>query len=314
LLKLLDICDIIFVPAVTDNLYSVLGHIIEEHHVYLKNMLGSENKLLPKHHFMFHYAMCIRNIGPPVRYWSMRFEARHQIFKQLAKSTHCYENICKSLPKRFQMALALKFLNLTVNKAEIIVGPTRQLTINSLGDTICKVVCRELKMCSQDYIYSADWVSFGHYSFRLNAVTVISICDGTPQSGIIPNTITVDKEVYFVKELLETVHYDEHFHAFAVQQSITTGLTLVKILNLKDHISLQLHVVTYESTNLMGDFVQLLEAYNSLTVTTTKLYRTVGLYHLYDFPEATMSYLKPFPNYFLSKENFDPDYLENGRR
>jgi hypothetical protein len=151
--------------------------------------------------------------------------------------------ICKSLAKRFQMALAVKFLNPTVNNAEA-VGPARQLTINSLGGTMCEVVCRELKMCSQDYICSADWVSFGHYFFRLNAVMVNSICDGTPQFGITLNTVTVDKEVYFVEELLETVHYDEHFHAYAVQQSITKQLTLVNLLNLKDHIPFQLHVVT----------------------------------------------------------------------
>jgi len=185
LLKLLDICDIIFAPAVTENLANYLGHLVEEHHTYLKGLLNSDQKLMLKHHFMVHYGMCLKNSGPPVRYWSLRFEARHKIFKDLAKSTHCYKNICKTLAKRFQMALAVKLMNPKLNAAESNVGPSTQVILDSLGDELCEVVCSEFKMCRQDSVYCADWISVGHYSFMPNAVTVNSMSEGIPQFGIV---------------------------------------------------------------------------------------------------------------------------------
>jgi hypothetical protein len=52
------------------------------------------------------------------------------------------------------------------------------------------------------------------------------------------------------------------------------------------------------------DFVQLFERCNSLTVTAiaTNFHRIVVLHCLYDVPEVPMSYLKPFPSYFWSKQ------------
>ena len=66
LLKLLDICDIVFAPAITESMCDFLVHLVHEHHVHLKELLGSEKRLLPKHHFMVHYAMCMRNSDQPL--------------------------------------------------------------------------------------------------------------------------------------------------------------------------------------------------------------------------------------------------------
>jgi len=91
LLMLIDIIDIVFAPAITEN----LSHFL----------LFPEKQLLPKHHFLMHYARCLRNSGPPVIYWSMRFESRHQTFKDLAKTTNCFKNICKTLVKLLVLQL-----------------------------------------------------------------------------------------------------------------------------------------------------------------------------------------------------------------
>ena len=37
-----------------------------------------------------------------VRYWCMRYEAKHNYFKDLANKTKCFKNICKSLAYRHQ--------------------------------------------------------------------------------------------------------------------------------------------------------------------------------------------------------------------
>jgi hypothetical protein len=255
LLKLLEICDIVFAPSVTEGLCNYLGHLVEEHHVQLAELLGTDKRLLPKHHFLVHYAMCMRNSGPPVRYWSMRFEGRHQVFKDLAKSTNCYKNLCKTLADRFQMALAVKFLYQKFDSYGKTVGPTRQVNVNSLGDLMAQFISSQLSMCAQDHVFVADWITVGHYPFKPNAVTVNDMIDGIPQFGIIVHIINVEKKFFFIQELLETIHFDAHFNAYAVKHMATKRLGCVDLDLLKDHVPYQMHTVSYEQSRHM--FVRL---------------------------------------------------------
>jgi hypothetical protein len=45
----------------------------------------SRTKLIPKHHFLEHYPALIEEYGPLVGVWTMRFEAKHSIFKQIVR-------------------------------------------------------------------------------------------------------------------------------------------------------------------------------------------------------------------------------------
>ena len=92
-----------FSPVITSNLSRFLALLTEEHHD-IKRYPGE--MLLPKHHFMVHYPSCLLKSGPLVRYWCMRFEARHNLVKELARITRCYKNICLTLATRFQFALS----------------------------------------------------------------------------------------------------------------------------------------------------------------------------------------------------------------
>ena len=49
-------------------------------------------------HFLFLYDRC----GPLVRYWCMRFEGKHNYFKDLAHHVKCFKNIAKTLATRHQ--------------------------------------------------------------------------------------------------------------------------------------------------------------------------------------------------------------------
>lgn len=110
LLMLLDIVDIVFAPSITIPLSTFLRRLIHDHHSYFKEIF-LDKRLLPKHHFLVNYPRCLIASGPPVRYWCMRFEARHKFFKDVASQSHCYVNISKTLAKRFQLSVAHNFLN-----------------------------------------------------------------------------------------------------------------------------------------------------------------------------------------------------------
>ncbi|XP_030606887.1 uncharacterized protein LOC115795207 [Archocentrus centrarchus] len=76
LLLLLHIVNIVFSQCVTYGMTVFLKHLIEEHHKLFVD-LYPQNNLIPKHHFMIHYPECIRQIGPLVHVWSMRYQIQN---------------------------------------------------------------------------------------------------------------------------------------------------------------------------------------------------------------------------------------------
>ncbi|CAF4094505.1 unnamed protein product [Rotaria magnacalcarata] len=69
------------------------------------------NVIIPKVHFITHYAKQIEMYGPSIRHWCMRFESKHQMFKQLAVKSNNFKNILYTLSKRHQLRQCL-FLSL----------------------------------------------------------------------------------------------------------------------------------------------------------------------------------------------------------
>ena len=53
------------------------------------------------------HAIKNNRFGPPVRLWAMRFEAKHRVFKQWARTTS-YKNLCWSLALKYQQHSAYK--------------------------------------------------------------------------------------------------------------------------------------------------------------------------------------------------------------
>ena len=63
----------------------------------------------PKHHFMCHYGDAIRKFGPPLCYWTGRYESKHRVAKGTVESAKNFVNITSTLAIRQQMRLASKY-------------------------------------------------------------------------------------------------------------------------------------------------------------------------------------------------------------
>lgn len=61
-----------------------------------------DKPLKPKHHFLVHYEGIIRSMGPVIRFWAMRMEAKHQFFKNIAFRTKNFINIKQTLAQKHQ--------------------------------------------------------------------------------------------------------------------------------------------------------------------------------------------------------------------
>lgn len=71
--------------------------------LHLKSVLKFFKKnLLPKHHFMLHYATIIEKVGPIVHKSSMKYESKHKEFTDQTKKTHNFLNIGYTIAKKYQ--------------------------------------------------------------------------------------------------------------------------------------------------------------------------------------------------------------------
>ncbi|XP_020915292.1 uncharacterized protein LOC110252797 [Exaiptasia diaphana] len=99
LLKLLlAITSISFASSVTVETVSDLKTKIAEYLTLFKKLFP-DTPLTPKQHFLVHFPRFILTLGPLENLWAMRFEAKHQYFKELRRVAS-YKNITYSVMKR----------------------------------------------------------------------------------------------------------------------------------------------------------------------------------------------------------------------
>ena len=60
----------------------------------------------PKHHLLTHYGQSVRLFGPPLSYWTGRFESKHRIAKNVAETAKNFKNISLTVSVRQQMRMA----------------------------------------------------------------------------------------------------------------------------------------------------------------------------------------------------------------
>ena len=124
-LLLLTIMDYLLAPVVLHDVTSFLRVLIDDHHTEFV-ALYSQCSVTPKFHYMVHYPKWIDwyimqceysllkrhklcRCGPLVRFWCMRYEAKHNYFKTLAQQIKCFKNIPKSLANHHQRLMCLYF-------------------------------------------------------------------------------------------------------------------------------------------------------------------------------------------------------------
>lgn len=99
-LLLLKIIDLVISPCISVDNCGVLKVLIEEHLDVFKLVLPGST-IIPKMHFMIHYAEQILSIGPMVCSWTMCQEAKLSFFKR-ASHLGNFKNIACTLARRHQ--------------------------------------------------------------------------------------------------------------------------------------------------------------------------------------------------------------------
>lgn len=174
---------------------------------------------------MTHYPACIRKIGPLVHMWSMRFEAKHKVFKNMLKN---FKNVTKSLAKNHQMSIGYLWETTPLNQVEC--GPMKKFCWDEIdeGEKLARMMQNpiETSMCSM------NWVKIDGTEYRLDLLICNEIENEIPVFSQIRKILLVNNTVYFIADKLLTEHFSEHHHAFKVQRYCELG-ELIKASELK---------------------------------------------------------------------------------
>lgn len=102
---MLKLIDTIMAPVITlPETFELAENIADHHKLFLE--LFPDKHLSPKMHFAVHYPRIIRQLGPPVMYWSMRYESKHYPSKRCASASKNFVNVAKTVAIRHQLQIA----------------------------------------------------------------------------------------------------------------------------------------------------------------------------------------------------------------
>ncbi|XP_035994789.1 uncharacterized protein LOC118563679 [Fundulus heteroclitus] len=209
LLLLLHIVNIVFSPVLSEGMTFYLKHLIIDHHRLFKQLFPTIN-LLPKHHFMIHYPRTIRNIGPVLHMWCMRYEAKHNFFKKQLKS---FKNVTKTLAKKHQSCMTM--YQESFSKQKLILGPGKMVTLNDFKEG--SEIASKFGAVLSTSVFSAKWIKHHGTEYRRDFIICTEVAFEMPVFCKIKTIVMKDDTVLLCGKLMETVCFDAHYHAFKVR-------------------------------------------------------------------------------------------------
>lgn len=236
LIKMLLACmDVIFAPSVSLDETDFLARLIDEHHQHFLTLFP-ERHLLPKHHHMVHYPAAMRAIGPLINFSSLRFEGKHGYFKQIAQITRNFKNIPKTMARRHQMTLSDQLLNnqvLHLKPVECGKGSLAPLVDFAHYQ---HVIAEEIGVPLQTDLFSASSATSYGVKYRPGMMVALEIDqDGNVQYGKIDYVVVSDELVYVCVQCWQTLWFDDHFHAYAIECSDPSHVECLSVRNLLDY-------------------------------------------------------------------------------
>ena len=163
---LLNITSITASWAIKKETVAYLSIIIEEHHYTFKK-LYPDKSIIPKMHYMLHYAKQIQSFGPLIYSWTMRHESKLNVIKRAASHGN-YKSICYSVVKRYLQSLCYD-LNCNRPLLSVTFESSSNLTELSIINEPKELHDYMVKFNEDFEVYQPKWIKFGHLLLKKTA-------------------------------------------------------------------------------------------------------------------------------------------------
>ena len=217
LLVLKDIVELVVSHDYTEESICYLDSKISEHrHRFLQ--VFPQEKLIPKHHYLEHYPQLIRAYGPLVLLWTMRFEAKHSLFKRIVRHTHSFRNILLSLATKHQLMIAYNQHDPSVVRPVLQATQLSTVDVTVLREDIQKAV--QLKFPSEIRIQIANSVLYSGTKYAVGMILANGSTGGLPDFAELIQIVVVKGTLLFIVKCLMAWSV-EHLRSFVLERTCT---------------------------------------------------------------------------------------------
>lgn len=127
-------------------------------------------KHTPKMHFLMHYPRLLMAYGPLIHVSCLQFEAKHQYFKNIARTSCNFKNIAKTLARRHQMRQCWEQANSKcLGKKFMLTADTRDVPLHALPGSLARALqCKLGENVTPDHVIktksiTVDTVDLPHF-------------------------------------------------------------------------------------------------------------------------------------------------------
>ncbi|XP_049519397.1 uncharacterized protein LOC125943886 [Dermacentor silvarum] len=208
LLKFREILDITLASEFSSARLSYLDVIVQTFLIEFAGRYGSL-AVIPKLHYMVHYARFVREVGPLRQFWSMRFEAKRQNIRKLARTVRNFRNLTHTLANRHQLRQCYQLHTFQLYQGLQTVGskPVDWNTLPSCAKEALPMSVCEVKSATLD-----------HCSYRCGSVLVATTGEG-PEFHMIESLLVASGKLYLLTRTLLVECFDRHKYCYCIRRS-----------------------------------------------------------------------------------------------
>lgn len=200
--------------TINDELINYVEHLIAEHHQQFIDCFGY---FKPKYHFGTHYGYIMRTVGPVSLISSIRFEAKHQQFKEFARASRSRLNTLYTLALRLQLKIAYIILNyneLSMQSRQITCSSKSKFSINL--EVLQKYnIEMEFEAC-----YNYKWIEYMGIKYKVGIFIQINYnVSDLPIFYRVDNIILLNNKIYFCLQQMSSMSYSVHFQTIYIEPS-----------------------------------------------------------------------------------------------
>ncbi|XP_064470269.1 uncharacterized protein LOC135385020 [Ornithodoros turicata] len=185
-----------------------------------------------KMHYILHYPTYIYKYGPLIQLWSMRFEGKHQYFKDMARKLKNFKNIAFSMAQRHQLYQMYMWTQ-----------PDSKDSVSSKG---CRTTPTEqapeaiqLYLAShgieQRQVVSMKSVEFSGKAYVTGCVLTSQGADGElPEFLEVCGIYSVNRRILLLVRKLATMEFNDHLHVYVVERREETFITDIYFEHVSD--------------------------------------------------------------------------------
>ncbi|XP_042149023.1 uncharacterized protein LOC121837494 [Ixodes scapularis] len=219
-LHLRCVTDIVFAPSIERSWVPYLEHLI-------KTFLDSFLEIFPGHfhakmHYLVHYPRFITLYGPLRHVWCMRFKAKHQYFKGIARITRNFVNVTLTLSKRHQMRQCYERLS-SLDVGYVPMAAAKEAAFMTLPTSLQESVKAyfDTEFDEQEIMVEVKALKKGSVMYKVGLLYPVALlhAEEIPLFFEIERIINVRGLWMSCGKLLRPTHFLEHEHAYVVKET-----------------------------------------------------------------------------------------------